>query len=206
MNNTSTALYGQAENNLSLQASLDKVKTSALLEGAVGLFYSPRSCAVGRMKASGEIETLRKVNNEWSVKPLGLASVFEAKLFTQSAELSWLNNSTDVGGRTVLVTPDKTEKTFFEQSLEMPDIYDVLPQSYLVWGQYDSDSERVPIENWTIVSTSQVGQLAVPVTAQANRGFASLKTQEYLASDRHGNAYVKYERLLNLSWETKGEN
>lgn len=205
MNKTESAppLYGQAENNLSLSASLKKATVSGLLEGAVGLFYSPKRCIVGCIKTNGQIETLKKVNKNWAtVDSLDIGDVFEAKLFTESAELNWLNDPHDVGGRAVLVTTEPVEATIFSQSLQMENLCGVLPQSYLVWGQYDSESDSVP-ENWAIVSTSQIGQLAVPVSAKSDKGFVLLKTQEYLASDEYGNAYVKYERLLNLSWETK---
>lgn len=205
--NKTTTLYAQAENDSSLETALNKAKESELLKGSIGLFYSPRSCAVGRMNANGEIDTLRKVQHGWELASLDLSAVFEVRLFTKTAEFSWLNDPTGIGGRAVLVTPTKLEIQIFEQPLEnvKPEgnCYSSLLQSYLVWGEYDSDTERVSEKDWTIVSTSQIGQLAIPIAPTPRRDFVVLKTQEYLTTDEHGNAYVKYERLLNLSWESK---
>ena len=207
MSDTKSAisLYGQAENNLSLSASLEKAKLSGLIEGAVGLFYSPKRCCIGRMKSNGEIEALKKINRTWTtVDSLDVSDVFEAKLFTKGSELNWLNDPYDIGGRAVLVTTEAVGETVFKQSLEMGNLCGTISQSYLVWGQYDLDSENAP-DDWVIVSTSQIGQLAVPISTEAKDGFALLNTQEYLVGDDYGNVYVKYERTLNLSWGTKEE-
>lgn len=200
-NSTALKLYGEAENDLSLKVALAKTKASGLLKGAMGLFYSPRSCVVGRVTADGEVETLQKIKSKWVSRPLDSDSVFEAKLFNEAAEFSWLNEPTSIGGRAVLVTEKAIETSMFERPMELA-ACDAISQSYLVWGQYDTATDQAP-EGWTIVSTSQIGQLAVPLESSPPRDFVTLKAKEYLTTDEHGNAYVKYERLLGLSWVSK---
>ncbi|MEO0790177.1 MAG: CRISPR-associated protein Csx19, partial [Bacteroidota bacterium] len=178
------------------------------LAGAIGLFYSPSACTVGRLTKGDDgkivVKTLQRQEKKWKLKNLHLPFIFEARVFNSVAELSWLNTPGAAGGRSVLITETGKNKSPELEAKELMTIkaYDQLQQQYAVWGEYDEDTASVP-EDWTIVSTSQIGKLALPIASEGKKDFITLQAKEYLCTDKDGNAYVKYERLLNLSWESK---
>jgi CRISPR-associated protein (TIGR03984 family) len=204
---TAMTLHSQARDDISLAEALEQ--TSAQLQEAIGLFYSPRACTLGRIDSHGKVEKLQQTKQKWEVKPFeDLSAVFEARLFNPTAELIWLNSTTAENGKAVLVTDTAIDKVF-EPNGEL-NACKALDQSYLVWGKYDKNATDTLTEAekslWSIVSTSQIGQLAVPKGYEHNKDFMVLQVREYLVIDDYGNAYVKYERLLNLSWESKEIN
>jgi CRISPR-associated protein (TIGR03984 family) len=206
-NSTSMTLHSQARDNISLAEALEQ--TSAQLQEAIGLFYSPQACTLGRIDSHGKVEKLQQTKQKWQIQPFeDLNSVFEARLFNPTAELVWLNSTTAENGKAVLITDIGIDKVF-EPNGELT-AYEALDQSYLIWGKYDERATDTLTEaeksRWSIVSTSQIGQLAVPKEYEHNKDHMVLKVREYLVIDDYGNAYVKYERLLNLSWESKEIN
>lgn len=202
----SSTLISYAADRIRLSKALEKA--SKQLQGAIGLFYSPAACHVGRIDQNGQVEVLTQNRAKtWESKLLDLGPVFEARLFNKTSELTWLNSTTDEGGRAVLMTDQAAAvDSFSENGALKADA--VLEQSYLVWGKYDKVTEQLSSsdkESWAIVSTSQIGQLAVPRAYKETKEFVLLHSREYLTKDDCGNAYVKYERLLNLSWEKTEE-
>lgn len=207
-----TTLHGQAQDGISLETVLKEAAVRKLFTDRAGLFYSPQACDVGYFRSDGTIEILRQKRGQWQPQTLALESVFEARLFCETAELSWLNSQGKSGGRVVLASEIKQPGVFEP----IPPIENcvLLPQQYLVWGKYDKATEAVP-DDWSVVSTSQIGRLAVPVgwkkgatAAEGEQNFVVLKSREYVVADDDGNVYVRYERLLNFRWnkKTKEEN
>ena len=205
-------LHGQARDGISLEAVLEEAAVCELFTDRAGLFYSPQACDIGYLRSDGTIEILRQKRGQWQPQTLALESVFEARMFCKTAELSWLNIQGESGGRVVLASEIKQPGVFEP----IPPIENCvpLPQQYLVWGKYDEATETVP-DDWSVVSTSQIGRLAVPVgwkkgatAAEGEQNFVVLKSREYVVADDDGNAYVRYERLLNFRWDkkTKEEN
>lgn len=195
-------LTARIANSISLSDALSSEYER--LEGAIGLFYSPSVCAIGRLTKQKDeklaVQTMQCRRKQWQlIDAMNLSAVFEARVFNDRADFRWLNTPGATGGRSVIVT--EAEATSADSK-----IYDTLPQQYALWGEYDEDTESFPEEDWTIVSTSQVGKLAVPISSTERKDFVVLSTKEYLQADEDGNAYVKYERLLNFSWRSKSEN
>lgn len=194
-------LHGQVQDGINLETILKETTICKLFTDEAGLFYSPQSCDIGYLRSDNTIEILRQKRGQWQPQTLSLESVFEARLFCETAELSWLNNQEEPGGRVVLASDIKQSKVFEQEIDEIKDCT-LLDQQYLVWGQYDEDTEAAP-DDWSVVSTSQIGQLAVPVASKKAQDFVVLKSREYVATDNDGNAYVRYERLLNFEWDKK---
>lgn len=203
-------LYGSSQDGVSLQGAIAKVCNRPEFANAIGLFYSPEACTLGLLQEDGNVQTLHQPHrtNSWQAQTVDLSRVFEARIFCTRAELSWLNLPGQAAGRAVLLHAGEqaaAEAAALEQPLETLIAVELLSQQYLLWGFYDSQTESLGAElqeNWTIVSTGQIGALAVPIAAAASRKKQAvvLHCLEYLTVDGDGNAYVAYERLLNLDW------
>lgn len=196
-------LKGRSRSEISLKDAISEGQSSGLLTDAVGLFYSPRACDIGQLREDGSVVILKRKKGSWEPDSLSLYPVFEARLFCEAGEMHWLNEPGAEGGRMVLAEETSQNKTDDDEML-LP-AFDQINQQYLVWGEYDEQlSQGVP-DGWTILSTAQVGALAVPIEQTQKKDFVVVRSREYLITDDdHGNAYVGYERLLNLEWKSKG--
>jgi CRISPR-associated protein (TIGR03984 family) len=190
-------LHGQFESNISLEDTLKK-KFGNLLPGAIGLFYSPQACEFGRIREDGTVEVLR--GNQ--PKTLNLVNVFEARVFSDKAELRWLN-ILGKGGKAVVLSEDKITTEIFTSSMKPMAYVEKLEQTYLLWGE---PIDRTPPDNWDFLATARIGSLAVPQPKGKKGDYIVLHSREYLGVDEYGNVSIVQERLVNLTWEKKDES
>jgi CRISPR-associated protein (TIGR03984 family) len=192
-------LYGQTQNDISLKDALKKYEAS--LKDAIGLFYSPQSCQFCRL-IEGQISNLFFKDHSWEETDCKLDNIFEARFFNANSELRWLHKS-NKKGRAILLS-EKLLNFKDESKPQTLTYVDSIHQTYLIWGK--STQERP--ENWSILSSARIGQLAVPLKSDSSREYVLLHSKEYIGiapQDKSGNVTVLQERLLSLSWEGKND-
>jgi CRISPR-associated protein (TIGR03984 family) len=187
-----TKLYWQkSERNITLQDAINSVyrKNSQYLDSAIGLIYTPEKCCF--VKIDGE--NIEEPPKEPKEKNMDIASVFEARIFTENLELRWLNVKNGEG-KAVLISD-----TELDLCLEIPseplEILTTQEQCYLLWGEAMEDSANINTA-WSRLISSRIGSLYVPYKEFRKRCY--LKTYEYFEEDEYGNVSVLEERLVLL--------
>jgi len=176
-------LHSNRRENVTLVESL--AATGSLLNGAVGLMYSPQACELVRLE-DGELLTAEG--------PVDTSLVFEARVFNKDAELRWLNESGGVGAAVLLGESDAVD-VFGGQPARAVRC-EPLASTYLLWGTAASQLSR---PGWAALHTYRVGTIYVPVDEVGERGRVLMNAREYCAiEDDYGNAAVIDERLLEL--------
>jgi CRISPR-associated protein (TIGR03984 family) len=155
---------------------------------ATAILYSPRQCAMATFTNGA----LRGPDGQ----PMNLTSVFEARVFCETAELRWLNDpGLEQRHRAVILT---------EQELPLPDdwrmeqqtgVIGKLDQTYLLWGE---GTDRAWGNGWSELATARIGALQVPVADVSANQRVLLHSVEYVVEADHGNAVVFDERLRTL--------
>lgn len=178
-----TTLYGAAATGVSLRAALE----AAPVEGGCALLTAPSAYHVARVEGS-DCRTLSG--------PVDLSTVYEARIFTEDAELRWVE-----AGYAVLLTEDaRLLPERFADPVEPLRSVDTGCARYLVWGEAGA-----PAPGWARFASSRVGALSVPMAAPPAAGRVRLVAREYMVADEaHGNAYVAEERLLGFEPYTAG--
>jgi CRISPR-associated protein (TIGR03984 family) len=154
------------------------------LTGATALLTAPSSYRVALVDPAGNCTT--------SEGPADLTPVYEARVFTASAELRWLGEAGGPG-RAVVLTEDPAllPNDFPETDGLTLDAVDTLDVHHLLWGEATSQDS-----DWTTLSSARTGTLTVPVQTS---GRARLTSLQYVAVEPdHGNAYIAEERLIQL--------
>jgi CRISPR-associated protein (TIGR03984 family) len=156
---------------------------------AVAMLYATRGCHFARLGDKGQL--LDK-----SGKPIELNSTYEARVFSDQAELRWLHVAAGDGSAAVL-----TEEKNAPNGWSNPKIIVAvgkIPQSYLLWGESLSDKMN---SDWIKMATPRIGHYFAPVKSNtATKARVRLNAREYLRQDeKHGNVFVAEERWLNLS-------
>ena len=152
------------------------------------ILYSPSNCHLALWKNGNFV-----CGNGKEIR-----SVFEARVFNQTAELRWLKDGKS--GRAVILSEDerigfKDESIGFEKV--PPTTYETICQKYLIWGQ--STGKSSDDENWTQFGSAQIGSFYVPVPNVAEQGYAQFTAVEYLKEFEDGNVAVFEERLTGIS-------
>jgi CRISPR-associated protein (TIGR03984 family) len=181
----SLILHSKCLKNVSLPEALEKCGNK-YFTSAIGLFYSPISCAFGKVANT-------KIIN-YKGQDLSLGDVFEARIFNERAELRWLNEANG-RGRAVLISEEAIDSEVGEALKPVLSIHQI-DQQYLLWGE---GTEGSAINGWSWLSAARIGKLAVPIPGVQNNERVRLQVCEYLSvSDRHGNVVVAEERLWGL--------
>jgi CRISPR-associated protein (TIGR03984 family) len=157
------------------------------------LLYSPQQCMFAVY--SGEV---------WQGPngPLDVAGVFEARVFSHSAELRWLKDPVDEAGHRCAIVSERELGTLDHGQGWQASTQEVMrgPElRYLLWGE---GTGKYASQGWSRLGTARVGVLHVPLAAVAEGARAALVAQEYLGEREHGNVVVIDERLVKL--ETYG--
>ena len=101
-----TTLYSyRAEKTLTLSEAITACQH--VLEGAIGLLYSPQACTPVRLAPDSTL-------HDADTKEVSLTNIFEARIFNENCELRWLNEL-DGAGRAALVAESKISAAGFEE-------------------------------------------------------------------------------------------
>lgn len=188
-------LFGRACPSIGLSEAL--TACGEYLEGAIGLFYSPTACAMGRW-LNGEMQGA-------TGEPMGLDQVFEAKIFNETYELRWLNQSRNLGPAALISEQALAPFGAFTEDVSLPQSLIPHDQQYLLWGEGLNPSQgRSPQSGWSCLSAARIGRLDVPIENLQPNQRVQLLTREYfgeLTDSRFdfGNVVVLEERLLGLA-------
>lgn len=185
----SVSLYTYTRRMLSLKDALEAFAVVVGPKRATAILYSLRRCDLASL-ADG---TLFGSDD----KPMDIATVFEARVFNESAELRWLNDpSPEKRHRAVILAESDHSEKLPDWTLDdSPTVIETLPQTYLLWGEGTS---RPMAEGWSELATPRIGALSVPLAGVAPHQRVLLRSVEYLAEAEHGNVIVFDERLSGL--------
>jgi CRISPR-associated protein (TIGR03984 family) len=186
----SAALFVYTRQALSLADALSAFATVIGTNTASALLYSPRRCelatfAEGALRASDS-------------QPVDIGSVFEARVFSETAELRWLNDPSpeQCHRAVILMEQDRTGMLEgWEPENDRPSVIETLPQTYLLWGE---GTDRPVSNGWSELGTARIGGLRVPVGNVGRNQRVLLHSVEYVVEAEHGNAVVFDERLVKL--------
>jgi len=183
------SLYTYTQRMLSLKDALEAFAVVVGPKRATAILYSPRRCDLASL-ADGSLFGPDD-------KPMDIATVFEARVFNESAELRWLNDpSPEKRHRAVILAEsDHSEKLPDWTPTDSPPVIETLPQTYLLWGE---GTGRPMTGGWSELATARIGALAVPVGNVSKNQRISLHSLEYVVEAEHGNVVIFDERLLKL--------
>lgn len=198
-----TILYRYSARGLALDeaaAAFAKSLAAASGQGTVAvtaLLYAPASCGFAVYDGG------RWKNAEG---PMDASRVFEARLFSQSAELRWLNDPSIEAAHAAVIVSERqlpllhqAEDSLAEargrwQEHNLP-VMRGPQQRYLLWGE---GLGRYMGNGWSALAAARIGKLHVPLPGVGAQGRVQLVAQEYLQEREHGNMVVAEERLLGL--------
>ena len=155
---------------------------------AVGLFYSPESCRLGKVAGVSVTDSGNAVVN--------LERVFEARIFNANYELRWLNERGGTGMAVLL--SEQAIADYFDESIDELRAIATQHQTYLLWGG-GLDTNLQP--GWSRLATSRLGKLDVPIGGVSQQGQrVKLTAVEYFQrmDELYGNVIVAEERLTGL--------
>lgn len=181
-------LHARTSHSISLEDTLNAVKTQFEKDTTVGLFYTPRWCRFGQVHPDGSVTSPGGV--------MQLDEVFEARVFNEKVELRWLNevDEPDGLGTAVLLSEEDIGK-YLKSNVEQLEAIATHPQTYLLWGE---GTTTVPRNGWSRLSTARIGKLDIPL-ADVTQGRVLLHSLEYWGEvDKYGNVAVVEERLTGL--------
>ncbi len=187
----SVALFVSTRQKLALNEALSAFAALIDANGATAILYSPRRFELATF-ANGTLQG-------WDGQPIeDIGSVFEARVFDDTAELRWLNDpSPEQCHRAVILTEqDRTGMLEgWEPEKDRPSVIETLSQTYLLWGE----GTGRPLSNgWSELATARIGGLQVPVGNAGRNQRVLLHSVEYIVEAEHGNAVVFDERLVKL--------
>lgn len=184
----STTLFVYTRQALSLSDALSAFVRVIGKNSATAILYSPRRCEL----AIFANEALQNSDGQ----TVDTSSVFEARVFCDTAELRWLNDpSSEQCHRAVILTEREQQSLSDWKSEPRSEIIAKLDQTYLLWGE----GTGRPISNgWSELATAQIGALRVPMGNVGRNDRVLLHSVEYIVEADHGNAVVFDERLVKL--------
>jgi len=194
-------LYAHYWTGVDLADALAAYGALGLSPRAIALLYSRWQCRFATCDTKGRL-------SDEKANILKTNDCFEARVFTEIAEMRWLKNPVDPENRGSAAILSERKLTGFpdDDIEEIPlyqDGYDGrIDQTYLLWG------EGVPISTlndgmnaeWGCLVAARIGRLPVPIPC-GDGDHIHLKVREYLGrlgSDLHGNVGVVEERLIGL--------
>jgi CRISPR-associated protein (TIGR03984 family) len=186
----SATLFVFTRQGLSLADALSGFATVIGTNGATAILYSPRRCelatyAEGALRASDG-------------QRVDIGTVFEARVFNETAELRWLNDpGPEQCHRAVILTEQDRAGVLegWEPDNDRPSVIETLPQTYLLWGE---GTGRQVNNGWSELATARIGGLRVPLGNVGKNQRVLLHSVEYIVEAEHGNAVVFDERLVKL--------
>lgn len=185
----SVALFVYTRQQLALHEALSAF--AAVIDGnrATAILYSPWRCELA-VFANGALHGS-------DGQPVDIGSVFEARVFCETAELRWLNDpSPEQCHRAVILTEqEKSLSGDWKMEQEKKFVIDKLDQTYLLWGE---GTGRTLTGGWSELATARIGALRVPVSNVGKNQRVLLHSVEYIVEAEHGNAVVFDERLMKL--------
>jgi CRISPR-associated protein (TIGR03984 family) len=192
------ALYRRANNNVDLQAALEQCSEVLLNDFAIALLYTPAWCGFAQIGPTA---------NDWRIPPqvdrrLDRDSIFEARIFSERAELRWLKDWPNKGRAALISELDISGYLGAGADTMQGDNF--IDQTYLLWGEGIEATNELP-ERWSRLAMARVGTLDVPyplddrpIVSERNQRI-HLVAREYLnVIDEHGNVAVVEERLVKL--------
>ncbi|NJM47653.1 MAG: TIGR03984 family CRISPR-associated protein [Alkalinema sp. RU_4_3] len=181
-------LYARSQKDVKLGDAI--AACQECFSDAVGLFYSPESCFLGKVAGTNVTDS--------SGASVNLDRVFEARIFNADYELRWLN---DRGGQGIVVLlSEKDIRQYLEIEIDSIQAIDTEDQTYLLWGEGFSPSQSLQA-GWSRLATSRLGKLDVPIEGiTQSKQRIKLTAKEYFQSmdDLYGNVIVAEERLTGL--------
>jgi CRISPR-associated protein (TIGR03984 family) len=153
--------------------------------GAVGLLYTPDA-----------VIPVRSDGLAWqsAVGAVGVAGVFEARIWTDQWDLRWVEDEPGSGlGTATLFSEDDDIGLVGEPPERLP-VHATFDHRYLVWGVVDETTG-----DWATTSAARVGAIAVPVSEAAPGDRLVLDAREYLGVIRdNGLCGPVAERLMGF--------
>jgi len=156
--------------------------------GATAILYAPRRCELATF-AKGSL-------HGWDGQLVDISTVFEARVFSETAELRWLNDpSPEQCHRAVILSEQVQTQLNGWQMEQEKAVITTLPQTYLLWGE---GTGREIQNGWSELATARIGALKVPVNKVGKNERVLLHSLEYIVEAEHGNAAIFDERLVKL--------
>ena len=186
-------LYISHKEQTDLEAAIKNFPT-----GSWAILYSPKHCHLAKLE-NGQFEIAESEKDGINVKKVSFEQIYEARIFTEKAELRWLKDEKD--GTAVILSED--ENLQFDAKVS-DKTYTAICQKYLLWGQSTNTTDG----NWTQFAEARIGAFFVPIANVADKGYAQFTAVEYLKEFEDGNVAVFEERLTGIKpypTETKGE-
>lgn len=207
----SASFFIYTQQKLTLPESLAVFTNIFNSQEAIAILYSPQRCVLAKL-IQGEL-------CDDQGQPVEMSSVFEARIFNETAELRWLNDPRpEKHHRTVILT-EYEQSTLGSWQLEKkelahsqtqakdankvdskwnPNVITKLNQTYLLWGEGTGKTLSV---GWSELATARIGSLLVPVAGLKKNQRVLLHSVEYIVAAEHGNAVIFDERLTKLEVE-----
>lgn len=164
---------------------------AAVIDGnrATAILYSPRQCELATF-ANGALQ-------DSDGKPVDTSSVFEARVFNDTAELRWVNDPSPEQCHRAVILTDKDLATKLDgwHQHKQEGVIETLAQTYLLWGE---GTGRQVNPGWSELATARIGGLRVPLGNVGKNQRVLLHSVEYIVEADHGNAVVFDERLVKL--------
>lgn len=154
---------------------------------AAALLFSPRRCTPAAWEAGSLVGP--------DGRPTSLDDAFEARLFSESVELRWLNDPSAERRHRAVMLSEQALSPMHAWETETIAVIATLPQTYLVWGE---GTGRPMNGRWSELATARIGPLYVPIPNAGKNARVLLRTVEYVTEADHGNAVVFDERLVKL--------
>jgi CRISPR-associated protein (TIGR03984 family) len=179
-------LYGRSQNNMTLREAI--AACQLCFGDAVGLFYSPESCSLGKVTGTSVTDS--------GNADVNLERVFEARIFNADYELRWLNKRG--GNGLAVLLSERAIADYFDKAIDELEAIETQNQTYLLWGEGLSANLQ---PGWSRLATSRLGKLDVPIGGVSQQGQrVKLKAKEYfqVLNDWYGNVIVAEERLIGL--------
>jgi CRISPR-associated protein (TIGR03984 family) len=181
-----TTLFGRSQNNMTLREAI--AACQSCFSDAVGLFYSPEACSLGKVAGTSVTDSGNVDRN--------LERMFEARIFNADYELRWLNER---GGKGLAVLlSERAIAEYLAESIDELEAIATQHQTYLLWGEGLSANLQ---PGWSRLATSRLGKLDVPIGSVSQKGQrVKLTAIEYFQrlDELYGNVIIAEERLTGL--------
>ena len=172
-----------------------------LLQPSIALLYTPDWCGfaqVEQLDGSAKLSVSPEADERFDQ-----ATIFEARVFNERAELRWLKQSTGQG-RAALISEDDISQ-YLTQNAAPSCAVQAFSQPYLLWGEGTALGEALR-PNWSRLAMARIGMLDIPYpldsglsrVARPGERIYLITTEYFAAVDDHGNVSVIDERLRKL--------
>jgi len=184
----SATLFVYTRQKLTLADALSSFGQVIGGELATALLYSPRRCTLAVFTGGA----LHGPDSQ----PVDTASVFESRVFCETAELRWLNDPGPEQCHRAVILSEQEQPSLADWQLEKKEgVIETLPQTYLLWGE---GTGRQMSNRWSELAMARIGALPVPVANVGENQRVLLHSVEYIVEAEHGNAVIFDERLVKL--------